>query len=66
LAGDRNDFVGVWLGSTAGMVAADALAIAVGVVAGKRLPERATAVFAAILFVVFGVIALVKAATLLF
>ncbi|NMN95217.1 TMEM165/GDT1 family protein [Antrihabitans stalactiti] len=38
LAAD-SDWVGVWIGSTVGMVAADALAIAVGAVLGKRLPE---------------------------
>ena len=32
---------GTWLGSTLGMVAADAIAIAIGRVAGDRLPERA-------------------------
>src|SRR4051812_11609087 len=54
IAGERSDFVGVWLGSTAGMVTADALAIAVGIVMGKRLPERGVAVVAAVLFAVFG------------
>jgi len=48
--------IGVWLGSTAGMVAADALAIGVGAVLGARLPGRAIKVFAAGAFVVFGVI----------
>ena len=48
--------LGVWLGSTAGMVAADALAIAIGALLGARLPERAIKVFAAVAFVVFGVI----------
>lgn len=47
--------VGTWLGSTAGMVAADAIAIAIGALLGTRLPERAIKVFAAIGFVVFGV-----------
>jgi putative Ca2+/H+ antiporter (TMEM165/GDT1 family) len=51
-----NEAIGTWLGSTAGMVAADALAIAVGAVLGSRLPERAIKVFAAVAFVVFGVI----------
>jgi putative Ca2+/H+ antiporter (TMEM165/GDT1 family) len=51
-----NEPVGTWLGSTAGMVAADALAIAVGAVLGSRLPERAIKVFAAVAFVVFGAI----------
>ena len=39
LAADHN-WLGVWIGSTIGMVAADALAILVGAVAGKHLPER--------------------------
>jgi len=47
--------VGTWLGSTAGMVAADAIAVLVGAVLGTRLPERAIKVFAAGAFVVFGV-----------
>jgi putative Ca2+/H+ antiporter (TMEM165/GDT1 family) len=45
---------GTWLGSTAGMVAADALAIAIGSFLGTRLPERAIKIFAAASFVVFG------------
>ena len=44
----------VWLGSTAGMVAADALAIGLGAILGTRLPERAIRIFAAATFVVFG------------
>ena len=48
--------IGVWLGSTAGMVAADALAIGVGALLGTRLPERAIRLFAAAAFVVFGVL----------
>jgi len=51
-----NEPIGIWLGSTAGMVAADALAIGVGAVLGARLPERAIKVFAAVAFVVFGVL----------
>jgi putative Ca2+/H+ antiporter (TMEM165/GDT1 family) len=47
---------GTWLGSTAGMVAADAIAIALGALLGARLPERAVKVFAAIAFVVFGAV----------
>lgn len=45
---------GTWIGSTAGMVAADAIAILVGAVLGTRLPDRAIKVFAAVAFVVFG------------
>ena len=47
---------GTWLGSTAGMVVADAIAIAIGAFMGTRLPERAIKVFAAVAFVVFGAI----------
>ena len=46
--------VGTWLGSTAGMVAADAIAIVAGATLGARLPERAIKLFAAAAFVVFG------------
>jgi putative Ca2+/H+ antiporter (TMEM165/GDT1 family) len=65
IAGDQQSFAGVWLGSTLGMVAADALAIAAGVVAGKRLPQRTVALAAAALFLVFGTLALVRGVLLL-
>jgi putative Ca2+/H+ antiporter (TMEM165/GDT1 family) len=45
---------GTWIGSTLGMVAADALAIVVGRALGKRLPENTIRIGAAILFFVFG------------
>lgn len=61
LAAD-NDWVGVWIGSTIGMVAADALAIVVGAVAGKHLPERVIQLGAAALFVIFGVTMLLEGA----
>ena len=48
--------LGTWLGSTAGMVVADAIAIAIGAVLGARLPERPVKIGAAIAFVVFGVL----------
>ncbi len=54
LAAD-NDAVGTWIGSTLGMVAADALAIVVGRQLGARLPERIVKVGATLAFVVFGV-----------
>lgn len=53
LAGGR-DAVGVWLGSTAGMVLADAMAIGVGLIAGSRLPERTLGKAAAALFFAVG------------
>jgi putative Ca2+/H+ antiporter (TMEM165/GDT1 family) len=58
LAAD-NDWVGVWIGSTLGMVAADALAILVGAIAGKHLPDRLIQLGAAALFVIFGVTMLI-------
>jgi putative Ca2+/H+ antiporter (TMEM165/GDT1 family) len=61
LAAD-NDWVGVWIGSTIGMVAADALAIVVGAIAGKHLPERVIQLGAAALFVIFGVAMLLEGA----
>ena len=45
---------GIWLGSTLGMVAADALAIAVGNMLGRHLPERLIKTGASILFFLFG------------
>ncbi|MCV7176850.1 TMEM165/GDT1 family protein [Mycolicibacterium sphagni] len=57
-----HDWVGVWIGSTIGMVAADALAILVGALAGKHLPERFIQLAASALFLVFGVSMLVEGA----
>jgi putative Ca2+/H+ antiporter (TMEM165/GDT1 family) len=45
---------GTWIGSTVGMVAADALAIGAGALLGRRLPEKAVRIGAAVLFFVFG------------
>ena len=45
---------GTWLGSTIGMVAADALAILVGRMLGRRLPERTIKYGAAVLFAICG------------
>jgi putative Ca2+/H+ antiporter (TMEM165/GDT1 family) len=50
----------VWLGSTLGMVVADALAIVVGRLLGKRLPERAITIFATVMFVLFGLALLLE------
>ena len=57
--------IGTWLGSTAGMVAADAIAIAIGAYLGTRLPERAIKIFAALAFVVFGVLLIAEGMGLL-
>ena len=50
-----HDWLGTWAGSTAGMVLADALAIGVGLLLGRRLPERVIRYGAAVLFAAFGV-----------
>lgn len=52
--------VGTWLGSTLGMVAADALAIAVGQQLGARLPERVIRIGASVLFALFGLLLVVE------
>ncbi|WKV15604.1 TMEM165/GDT1 family protein [Janibacter limosus] len=52
----REDWLGHWIGSTIGMVAADALAIAVGAVLGRKLPEKVIKYGAAAAFVIFGLV----------
>jgi putative Ca2+/H+ antiporter (TMEM165/GDT1 family) len=51
--------LGTWAGSTAGMVAADALAILAGQQLGSRMPERAIRIGATLTFVGFGLLLLV-------
>jgi putative Ca2+/H+ antiporter (TMEM165/GDT1 family) len=58
----REGLFGTWLGSTLGMVTADALAIALGRALGTRLPERAVRVGAALAFFVFAAWLFVEAA----
>lgn len=53
LASDH-DWAGVWIGATVGMVLADGVAIAVGAVMHKRLPERFLHYLASVLFLLFG------------
>ena len=50
----EHDWFGTWAGSTVGMVLADALAIGVGLLLGRRLPERVLRYGAAVLFAAFG------------
>lgn len=52
----REGWLGTWIGSTLGMVAADALAIVVGAVLGRKLPEKVITYGAAALFAIFGLI----------
>ena len=53
LASDHN-WAGVWIGATVGMVLADGVAIAVGAVMHKRLPEHFLHSLASVLFLLFG------------
>jgi len=46
---------GTWIGSTVGMVAADALAILVGRLLGRHLPDKVIKYGAAALFAIFGI-----------
>jgi Ca2+/H+ antiporter, TMEM165/GDT1 family len=61
----REEPIGTWLGSTAGMVAADAIAIALGKLLGSHLPERAIRYGAAASFAIFGAILVAEGAGLL-
>lgn len=58
----KEELFGTWLGSTLGMVAADALAIVVGQQLGARLPERAVKIGASLAFVLFGAILVLESA----
>ena len=58
----QEGWFGTWLGSTLGMVAAAALAIGVGAILGRRLPEKVIAYGAAALFALFGILLIVDGA----
>lgn len=51
----QHGWFGTWIGSTIGMVAADALAILVGRYLGRHLPENVIKYGAAALFAIFGI-----------
>jgi putative Ca2+/H+ antiporter (TMEM165/GDT1 family) len=57
----QHGWLGTWVGSTIGMVAADALAILVGRLLGRHLPEKAIRYGAAALFAIFGIWLVVEA-----
>ncbi|GII89169.1 hypothetical protein Ssi03_71590 [Sphaerisporangium siamense] len=56
----RHGWFGTWIGSTIGMVAADALAILVGRLLGRHLPEKVIRYGAAAAFALFGVLLLLE------
>jgi putative Ca2+/H+ antiporter (TMEM165/GDT1 family) len=59
----REGLFGTWLGSTIGMVAADALAILAGRHLGTRLPERTIRIGAAVAFFAFGALLVIEGVT---
>jgi Ca2+/H+ antiporter, TMEM165/GDT1 family len=61
LAAQYRTLFGVLVGSTSGMVCADGLAIALGCFAGKKMPEKTIKYFSAAIFIVFGLVILIKA-----
>jgi Ca2+/H+ antiporter, TMEM165/GDT1 family len=54
LAVEYKSIIAVWLGTTTGMLTADALGIGVGIVLGKKIPERLIKWVAALIFLFFG------------
>ena len=61
VASQYQSFVAVWLGSSLGMVIADGIAIVVGKVMGRNLPEEMIKYGAAIVFILSGVYTLYEA-----
>ncbi|OPY00519.1 MAG: hypothetical protein A4E60_02246 [Syntrophorhabdus sp. PtaB.Bin047] len=58
LATKYSNIIVVWFGTTTAMIIADAIGIIIGIVMGKRIPERFVKWFAAIIFMLFGAIGL--------
>lgn len=58
LAAQFNTVVPVWLGTTAGMMVADGIGIIIGIVLGKKIPERTVKWVAAMIFILFGLLGL--------
>jgi len=61
IASEQQSFIAVWLGSSIGMVAADAIAIAAGKVIGQKLPERWIRYVAATVFIFSGLYSISEA-----
>lgn len=58
LAAQFNAVIPVWLGTTTGMMIADGIGIIIGIVLGKRIPERVVKWTAAMIFIIFGLVGL--------
>lgn len=60
LAAKYQTILPVWMGTTTGMMIADGLGIVVGIVLGKRIPERVVKWMAAVIFILFGLAGLAE------
>ncbi len=58
LAAKFNDIIPVWMGTTVGMMIANAFGIIVGVTLGKQIPERLVKWVSAVIFIFFGFLGL--------
>ena len=58
LAAKYNDIIPVWMGTTAGMMVANAFGIIVGVTLGRKIPERTVKWCSAVIFIFFGFVGL--------
>jgi len=54
IASHEQKLIPVWLGASLGMFAANAIAVLVGVMLGKALPERPIRIGAAVIFIASG------------
>ena len=61
LAAEFNTIIPVWIGTTAGMLIADAIGISAGIVLHKNIPEKQIKWFAALVFIAFGLWGLYEA-----
>jgi len=61
LAARYGQIIPIWLGTTSGMLVADAIGIIIGIVLGKKIPERFIKWFAALIFMAFGIAGLSEA-----
>ena len=58
LAAQFNSILPVWCGTTTGMMIADGFGIIIGIVLGRKIPERVVKWVAAIIFILFGLFGL--------
>ena len=58
LATKYTSIIPIWLGTTSGMIIADAIGIIFGIVLGKKIPDRLVKWVAAVIFILFGIMGL--------